>query len=59
MDTDKQPSRAWEVNERAEWAETRTQELQFSLKADVSSLSSFLPLTPDTSGKLQHPRLNG
>lgn len=27
-------------------------------KADVSSLSSFLPLTPDISHKLQRPILN-
>lgn len=49
---DKQPSRAWEVNQHAKWTETRMQELQFSLKDDVSSLSSFPPLTCDTSRKL-------
>lgn len=41
-----------------QWAETRMQELQFSLKDDVSSLSSFLLLTPDTSRKGPHPRLS-
>lgn len=44
--TDKQPSRAWEVNEHADWTETRMQAIASQSETDVSSLSSFLPLTP-------------
>lgn len=54
------PPRPKEVNEHAEWTETRMQKLQFSLKVDdVSLLFSFPLLTPDIRKNLQQSRLSG